>query len=180
MRKLALLASLIASLANAEIIVPPDASGNLLYSYEHPALRSLVFVSPEARQMAILPPSPVFIAPPPLLLHAPTTMPAYPPVIATPGGINMSAHPSNRDAVTYSLQRAHGFSQNQYRSDDSSGAYLYLGTQTPAYGWLSYGSNYPPAMTPGFNQPARPSNRDNATYNLERAHRFSMDGYRQQ
>jgi hypothetical protein len=38
---------------------------------------------------------------------------------------------------------------------------------------------YPPAASAGgFNQPARPSNRDLNTYNLERAHRFSMDAYR--
>ena len=38
---------------------------------------------------------------------------------------------------------------------------------------------YPPVNNrPGFNQPSHPSNRDNTTYNLERAHRFSMDAYR--
>ena len=175
MRRIALLASLIPALASAEIIVSADSPlTEYAYAYEHPALRSLVFVSPESRQMAILPPAPFFIAPPPLLLRAPTTMPLYAPVNTIPG-VNMPAHPSNRDNATYNLQRAHGFSQNMFREDSS----LYLGTPAYGYGWLTGGSVYPPAATPGFNQPARPSNRDNATYLMDRAHRFSMDGYRQ-
>lgn len=177
MKRVAFLVGLVSLLtppASAEIVVAPNALAGAFYAYEHPALRSLVFVSPEARQMAILPPAPVFITSPPLLMRAPTAMPTYPPVIMQPG-INVPAHPGNRDNVNYILQRAHGFSQNLYREDAS----FYSGAPAYGYGWLTYGSAYPPVATPGFNQPARPSNRDNATYLMDRAHRFSMDGYRQ-
>ena len=173
MKSAAFLASLITSIASAEIVLPVGGGqGEASFAYEHPSLRSLVFISPESRQMAILPPSPVFLMTPPLLMRVPATIPAYPPVTGYPG-FNVSSHPSNRDTTTYNLQRAHNFSQDVYREGVSP-----YGDQAYGYGWLGYGSNYPPAAAPGFNQPARPSNRDNTTYNLERAHRFSMDTYR--
>lgn len=176
MKKMALLASLIAPWAHAEIVLPTGEQADAFYTYEHPALRSLVFISPETRQLAILPPAPFFVSPPPLLLRAPTAMPAYPPVIALPG-INTPARPSNRDNSNYNLQRAHSFSQKLYREN----APFHFGAtawSTYGYGWPAFGPAYAPALVPDFNQPARPSNRDNTTYNLERAHRFSMDGYR--
>ena len=174
MKSLALLACLIPALASAEIIVPEDVQAETAYPYMHPALRSLVFVSPETRQMTILPPAMIFIPSPPLLMRAPSAMPAYPPVMSAPG-FNVPSHPSNRDNVTYNLQRAHNFSQNLYRDN----TYLYFGNVTSAYGWSVYGSTtYAPPAVPGLNQPARP--RDNVTDNLERAHRFSGDGYRGQ
>ncbi|MEW6163671.1 MAG: hypothetical protein AB1642_01270 [Pseudomonadota bacterium] len=176
MRSLVLVATLCASLARAEIILPAGAQEYALYAYEHPALRSLVFASPESRQMAILPPVPIFLSPPPLLLRAPGLMPAYPPVSSLPG-INSPARPGNRDNINYILQRAHAFSQKLYR-DENAYSY-YLGTPDYSSGWSAFGPVYPPAAVPGFNQPARPSNRDNTTYNLERAHRFSTGGYKQ-
>lgn len=128
--------------------------------------------------MAILPPSPVFIAQPPLLWRAPSAMPAYPPPVMG-GGFNVPIRPSNRDVTTYNLQRAHGFSQELYYKD----TYLRFGaTNTSPYMYNYYGSlglAYPPAVVGGgFNQPVRPSNRDVTTYHLERAHRFSMDAYK--
>lgn len=154
-------------------VVSADAG----YAYQHPSLRSVVFVTPEARQMAILPPAPVFIAPPPLLWRAPTAMPVYPPPMPYVGGINYSSRPSNRDLNTYNMQRAHAFSQELFYRD----TYLSLGHSNPALIWYSYGGlgpAYPPPQPAGFNQPARPSNRDNAAYHMERAHRFSMDLYK--
>lgn len=137
------------------------------YAYAHPSLRSVVFNSPEARQMAILPPAPVFVPLPPLIWRAQAPFPAYPPPAAA--GFNRPPRPSNRDVTTYNLQRAHGFGQELYYRD----GYLNLGGLT-LYPWLgSTMPAYPPA-TAG----ARPSNRDNTTYNLERAHRFSMDAYK--
>ncbi|MBS1198959.1 MAG: hypothetical protein H6R18_2744, partial [Proteobacteria bacterium] len=143
------------------------------YAYEHPSLRSLVFVSPESRQMAILPAPPVFLPPPPMLMRAPGGMPAYPPAMAV-DGLNSPARPSNRDNTIYLMQRAHTFSQDLHRRD----AAVYFWNAPLSYGWLSNGYPYPPVVAPGFNQTAKPSNRDNATYNLERAHRFSADAYR--
>lgn len=170
---LACLAKLLLPVAHAEIIVPAGTSSEVFYTYEHPALRSLVFVSPETRQMAILPPAPYFLASPPLLMRAPTAMPPYPPVPMLPG-VNLPARPSNSDNTNYNLQRAHAFSQNLHRENAS----VYFGAPAAYYGWSAYGPVYTPTQAPGFNQPARPSNRDNTTYNLERAHRFSADGYR--
>ncbi len=137
------------------------------YAYIHPAFRSVVFNSPEARQMAILPPAPIFLAPPPLIWRAPSPFPAYPPAMA--GGFNRTQRPSNRDVTTYHLQRAHSFSQELYYRD----GFLNFGNLT-LYPWLTGTMPaYPPAAAGG-----RPSNRDNTTYNLERAHRFSMDAYK--
>lgn len=174
MKRFALLALLWLPAVQAEIILPADAAPESFYSHPHPALRSLVFVSPETRQMAILPPAPYFLSPPPLLMRAPTAMPPYPPVLVAPG-INSPWRPSNRDNSTYNLQRAHAYSQNLYRENSPV---LYFGAPDAYYGWSAFSSPYPPVLVPGFNQPARPSNRDNSTYNLDRAHRFSADGYR--
>lgn len=153
------------------------ASADTEYAFQHPSLRSVVFVSPETRQMAILPPAPVFIAQPPLLWRSPTAMPLYPPA-GILNGLNTTVRPSNRDMANYSLQRAHGFGQELYYRD----TYLNLAGGVPLYGYgYGYGSlgpAYPPAMTPGFNQPARPSNQSMNIYHLERAHRFSMDAYK--
>lgn len=165
--------------ATAEILFVEGggvASVDTVYAYAHPALRSVVFVSPETRQMAILPPPPVFVQPPPLIWRASSAFPAYPPAnpVVAP---NAPARPSNRDVTTYNLQRAHGFSQELFYR----GTYLNVGATAPLY-FPWYGSAmpaYPPTVgNGGFNQPARPSNRDNTTYNLERAHRFSMDAYK--
>lgn len=158
--------------AGAEILILE--SGGVVavessYAFAHPSLRSVVFLSPESRQMAILPPAPVYVAPPPLLWRAPSPFPAYPP--ASPKGkLNTPAGPSSRDNTTYNLQRAHAFSQELFYRD----TYLGLGASSPLYFW-SGGTMpaYPPVSASG-----RPSNRDNTTYNLERAHRFSMDAYK--
>lgn len=164
--------------AQAEILFVEGGkvvSADAAYAYQHPSLRSVVFVSPETRQMAILPPIQLFVAPPPLLWRAPTAMPMYPPPMPHSGGINASSRPSNRDLNAYNLQRAHGFGQELFYRD----TFLSLGNSSPALYWYGgVGPIYPPAQPSGFNQPARPSNRDNTTYNLERAHRFSMDLYK--
>lgn len=142
------------------------ASVERSYSFAHPALPSVVFITPEARQMAILPPAPVFIQPPPLLWRVPSPFPAYPPV--APG----SSRPSNRDLATYNLQRAHGFSQELFYRD----TYLNLGA--PAYPLSYWPGGFMPAYPPVAPGRSHPSNRDNNTYNLERAHRYSMDAYK--
>lgn len=145
------------------------------YVYAHPAMRSVVFSSPQVRDMAILPPAPYFLTPAPLLLRVPSPFVAYPPV-ANPSGFNTPSRPSNRDVTTYNIGRAHAFGQGYYSSgsdsDPGSAPVLYA----LPYGALPY---YPPVIgTGGFNQPVRPSNRDNTTYNLERARRFSADAYK--
>ncbi|MDP2809902.1 MAG: hypothetical protein Q8O34_07100 [Rhodocyclaceae bacterium] len=179
---LAVLAAAATAPAGAEILFLEGgrvASAEPDHAYRHPSLRSVVFVSPETRQMAILPPAPVFIQPPPLLWRVPTPF-IVPPPGSVAIGINASTRPSNRDVVNYSLQRAHSFSQNLYDKD----TYLSLGASSPLSPyWYSYygafGPAYPPAAgSGGFNQPARPSNRDITTYHLDRAHRFSMDAYK--
>lgn len=155
------------------------ASAEPDYAYRHPSMRSVVFVSLETRQMAILPPAPVFVQPPPLLWRVPTPF-IVPPPSSAAIGVNASTRPSNRDVASYSLQRAHVFSQNLYDKD----TYLSLGASSPLSPyWYSYygafGPVYPPAAgSGGFNQPARPSNRDITTYHLDRAHRFGMGAYK--
>ena len=162
--------------ARAEIILLEGGhaiSAEPAYVYAHPALRSLVFSSPQARDVAILPPVPYFVSAPPLLLRAQVPYAAYPPVVYS-SGINQPVRPSNRDAASYSLYRAHAFSQKAYEADNDETAALYAWPYT--YSLMPY---YPPVnASGGFNQPARPSNRDNASYNLERAHRFSADAYK--
>lgn len=170
--------------AGAEIILLANGtatSADTEFMYTHPRMRSVVFATAYARDQAILPPSPYFVTPAPLLMRPGGPYIAYPPVAYRPG-VNVPAHPSNRDNATYALTRAHAFGQELY----TTGTYANLGT-TPTlyaspYGYgYGYGlmPAYPPVNNrPGFNQPAHPSNRDNTTYNLERAHRFSMDAYR--
>ncbi|MFZ4538730.1 hypothetical protein [Propionivibrio sp.] len=147
------------------------------YVYAHPALHSIVFASPQAREMAILPPSPYFVNYPPLLLRASSPYGAYPPVVYQ-SGINATARPSNRDVTTYNIGRAHAFSQEYYYPETY--ANTNQGGPPALYAWpYSVMPYYPPASgTGGFNQPVRPSNRDITTYNIERAHRFSMDAYK--
>lgn len=165
--------SVVASAASAEIVLMEHggaASMEPEYAFTHPSLRSIVFASPQARQMAILPAAPIFVQPPPLLWRAPTPFPPYPPASA-PLAPNSSTRPSNRDVTTYHLQRAHGFSQELFYRNN----FLMLGTSGGFPLWNNgVMPAYPPAA-PGSN---RPSNRDNATYNLERAHRFSTDNYK--
>ena len=159
--------------AQAEIVLLDNGqaiSADSAYVHAHPQLRSLVFTTPQARDMAILPAAPYFIGSAPLLMRAPGPLIAYPPVIYQQG-INAPVRPSNRDNVSYSLARAHAFSQKYY---DDERAMLYA---WPYYNSIS--PYYPPVnASGGFNQPMRPSNRDNATYHLARAHRFSMDLYK--
>ncbi|MCX8087253.1 MAG: hypothetical protein N3C63_10200 [Rhodocyclaceae bacterium] len=172
LRIVLLAASLAIFPARAELIVADKSVPPHEFAYEHPFLRFLVFSSPETRGQAILPPAPVFVAPPPLLWRAPGAMPPYPP--ATPRGFNLSGAPSNRDLASYSLARAHAMGQGVYRREN--GWSLYFGPTTwlgtPLYGWGA--PAYPP-VAPGA---SHPSNRDNASYLIERAHRFSQDAYR--
>lgn len=160
--------------ARAELILLDKTTAPQEFVHEHPFLRFLVFATPEARGQAILPPAPVFVPPPPLLWRAPVAMPPYPP--ATPLAFNRSGAPSNRDLAIYQLGRAHAMGQNLYRAP--TGAFLYDPVTlwwAPApspYGWAF--SSYPPPA-PGS---THPSNRDNASYLIERAHRFSQDAYR--
>lgn len=170
---LILLAAMIAALsARAELIVTDRGVPPHEFAYEHPFLRFLVFSSPETRGLAILPPAPTFVAPPPLIWRAPGNMPPYPP--ATPLGFNQSGAPSNRDLTSYSLARAHAMGQELYRRDNAWSRYYgpTTGFGAPLYGWgvLAY-----PPVAPGARHP---SNRDNASYLIERAHRFSQDAYR--
>lgn len=158
--------------ATAEIVFLDNgqvASVDSAYVYAHPSMRSVVFASPQARAMAILPPVPYFINSPPLLLRAPAPYASYPPVVYQ-SGINAPLRPSNRDVATYNIERAHSFSQESYYPENS------LRLFALPYGVMPY---YPPVSgSGGFNQPIRPSNRDNASYSIERAHRFSMDTYK--
>ena len=175
-------ALLMAAPAEAEILFLEGgrvAYAEADHAYRLPSLRSVVFASPETRQLAILPPAPVFVQPPPLLWRVPTPSIAPHPSSGAVPGVNVSRRPSNRDAVSYNLQRAHNFSQDLYDKD----TYLSLGANSPvSLYWYSYYGAFGPAYPPttgngGVNQPIRPSNRDVTTYHLERAHRFSMDSY---
>lgn len=139
--------------------------------YAHPSIRSLMFVSPEARAQAILPPPPVFVAPAPLIWRPPGALPIYPP--APPPGFNRSGAPGNRDLAAYNLARAHAFSQNLYRHDGNARIW-YGPTRSDDWRWLGDPLLYPP-LAPGLNHPG---NRDNTSYLLDRAHRFSQDAYR--
>ena len=157
----------------AEIVLDATAEGPVYYA--HPLLHSLVFVSPEKRAQALLPPAPVFVAPPPLIYRAPASPVLYPPARAP--GFNQGASPSNRDASAYSIARAHAFSQNLYRRNGvslSAGGWVVY-PETGVYPYYGWNTLYPP-LAPGLNHP---SNRDNASYLIERAHRFSQDAYRQ-
>ncbi|MCX7898312.1 MAG: hypothetical protein N2441_10630 [Rhodocyclaceae bacterium] len=167
--------------ARAELIVVDTSAPPAEIYYAHPTVRSLVFVSPEMRAQAILPPSPVFVAPPPLIWRAPGTTPLSPPG-AILLGVNRAWVPGNRDLAAWNIARAHAFSQDLYRRQDGAAATTLAGG-SPAVGWLWVGSAptalwlaspYPPPAP----QASHPSNRDNATYLIERAHRFSQDAYR--
>ncbi len=180
-----------ANVANAEIVFLENgqvASSDALYAYQHPSLRSVVFLSPETRQAAILPPSSVVIASPPLLYRSAAGAPLFPPSAVL---YNMYTAPrlNNRDSNNQNLQRAHAFSQGGFEKDnyrynpyfstvDIGGGVSLIGYGYGAYGSSAYGPGYPPPMAPGFNQPARPSNQSMNAYHLDRAHRFSMDGYK--
>lgn len=166
--------------AQAEIVLLDDGrafSVDSSYQHAHPRLSSLVFVSPQARDFTLWPSVSYFVPGAPLLLGVAPPQIAYPPAIYR-GGIHPTASPSNRDNVSYSLARAHAFSQDAYSKDS------YLRASSPDYSVRPYAASgfyYPYApvnATGGFNQPARPSNRDNTSYNLDRAHRFSMDAYK--
>ncbi|KOR29280.1 hypothetical protein TI03_02695 [Achromatium sp. WMS1] len=121
--------------------------------------------------------------------------------------VNVSPYPSNQDVTSYNIQRAHNFSQNLYRNNDAhrdnAATYpywFYYGGG--AFGGLSYPANYPPYYPysgypypgsgyyfpyyppprptdgNGINQSSMPSNSDVTSYNIDRAHRFSADGYK--
>lgn len=170
------LASVLGSLATfpatAEIVFLENGQAvsiDSAYIHVHPSMRSVVFASQQARAMAILPPVPYFINSPPLLLRAPAPYASYPPVVYQ-SGINAPVRPSNRDVATYNIERAHSFSQGLYYPENAPRLFAL------PYGVMPY---YPPVSgSGGFNQPIRPSNRDNASYSIERAHRFSMDTYK--
>lgn len=103
--------------AQAEIVILDGDKGVSVessYIYVHPRLRSVVFVSQQYRDMAILPPAPYFIASPPLLMSAPMPFITY-PITVYQSSINYPGRPSNRDNTTYNLERAHRFSMDEYR-----------------------------------------------------------------
>lgn len=162
--------------ARAELIISDKSVPPQEFTYQHPFLRFLVFASPEARGQAILPPAPIFIAPPPLIWRAPGTMPIYPP--PTPPASNQRGAPSNRDVASYNVARAHAMSQGIYRIENAWAPYSNDTAMdwfnAPFYGWGWNTSPYPP-VAPNSNHP---SNRDNASYLIDRAHRFSQDAYR--
>lgn len=168
---LGFLAGFCASLAQGEILFV-DESGHVLpspYLYAHPLLPSVVFVDREAYRQA----APVQEGG---VQHGPDALRhGYGPFVPTPGvsTMNQPDRASNRDMNTYSLSRAHMFSQRLWdKPKDASATHYY-----PYYpaGWMLY----PPVpATSGVNVPSHPSNRDNNTYNLNRAHSFSMDLYK--
>jgi len=172
----------------AEIIVVDTSRApqtEVQYGFQHPAMQSLFFVSPQSRRIAMLPANEHHVEMADPLWRAPGLLPAYAPP-RQEQGIGVSLLPTNRDNATYTLDRAHAFSANLHDRDRETA--LFVGGQpmilhaggllTPYAGAYRYGVAYPPPQPAGFNQPARPSNRDNATYTLERAHRFSQDAYR--
>lgn len=171
-------AMLVTFSANAELLISDNSvEPQADFQFGHPMLHFLVFSSAETRGQAILPPAPVFVAPPPLIWRAPSFMPPYPP--ATPTGFNQPGAPSNRDIATYSLARAHAMGQNLYDRRNNAwiaptGAAPSVLSWPPPYSW-SWGVNPYPPVAPGQ---THPSNRDNASYLIDRAHRFSQDAYR--
>jgi hypothetical protein len=156
--------------AHAELVILDESVAPQFDGYVHPALRSLVFQSPESRGQAILPVPSIIVASPPLIYRAPgPIMPLYPPV--TMSGFNRPGAPANLDMANYSLARAHAMSQNLYRREGSS---VYFGGNP----WIaSYAWGYSPYL-PVPTGRSHPSNRDNNIYLLDRAHRFSQDAYR--
>lgn len=169
------------SLVQAEIVLPDmdaEPSMDSSYMHPHPRLNSLVFVSAQARDYALWPSVSYFVAGAPLLMNAIPPQTAYPPVIYR-GGIHPTANPSNRDNITYSLARAHAFSQDFYNKDNYRRPFSsWEGSAFPYVSGISYYPYAPVNSAGGFNQPVRPSNRDNTSYNLDRAHRYSMDAYK--
>lgn len=181
-----MLASLLAVWpTRAEIIVldksrPPQTEEE--FSYQHPALSSLFFVSPQTRRIAMLPANEYYVELADPLWRAPGLLPPYAPPRPSEG-VGTSVLPSARDSVTYTLHRAHAFSANLYDRDNlflmgNARSIMFQPGIVPYAGYYRYGVAYPPPQPPGFNQPPRPSARDSATYVLERAHRFSQDAYR--
>jgi hypothetical protein len=164
--------------AHAEVLVIDHTiTPQPAHLYQHPLLPSLVFVNPESRGQAILPPAPVFIAPPPLIWRAPGTSPAY----TSPAlrAFNQPGNPSNRDMASYNLARAHAMSQNLYR--ENAPVVLYGGASSLI--WYGGAGAFPllwniPAYPPVPPGQSHPSNRDNASYLIDRAHRYSQDAYR--
>lgn len=169
------LGGVFASLAQGEILFV-DENGRLLaspYLYAHPLLPSVVFIDSEAynRGSAVQEGG---------VRRAPDAVGyQYGPYVPTPGvaTTNQPDRASNRDMNTYSVARAHAFSQRRWdRPGEATqgGARAYYSPYYPA-GWMLY----PPVpAVSGVNVPSHPSNRDNNTYNLNRAHSFSMDLYK--
>lgn len=158
---------LAAAWARAELLIVDRDVAPQSVVYVHPALRSVVFLSSESRGQAILPAPPVFVAPPPLIYRAPgPVVPLYPP--ASWSGFNRPGAPTHPDMAAYSLARAHAMSQDLYRRN---GVSVYFGANP----WLApYLWQYPSVQL----GQSHPSNRVNAIYLLDRAHRFSQDAYR--
>lgn len=173
--------------ASAEIIVVDTSRApqtEVEFGFQHPAMSSLFFVSPQTRRIAMLPAGEHHVELAEPLWRAPGLLPPYVPP-RPDGGVGSSVLPSALDSAAYSLDRAHAFSANFYDKDNR----LFIGHArsivfqpsgaVPYAGYYRYGVAYPPPQPTGFNQPSRPSARDSATYTLERAHRFSQDGYRE-
>lgn len=171
----------------AEILVAdqgvgvPPAAGDM-YRYQHPSLRSLVFSSPESRGQAILPPSPYFVPPPTLIWRAPGSAPIYPYVVQPPG-YNRPGNLSAAELARYNLARAQAMRQGLYKKNTLwlgySGMYYpnaYMWPAPYAWGWVA--PPYAPLTPPAATGQSHPSNRDNASYLIDRAHRFSTDAYR--
>ena len=157
-----------ASGARAELLIE-DRSVTSEY-YSHPRLRSLVFLTPESRGQAILPPARVFIPPAPLIWRPASGVPPYPP--STLPGFNQSGTPSNRDLAAYNAASAQAF---RHERPIRSGSSVWFGPLYRDNGfWLS-----PSPLNPTWSQGTRrPSNAENARNQLERAHRYSTDDHR--
>lgn len=156
---------LAASGAHAELLIE-DRSVTSEY-YSHPRLRSLVFLTPESRGQAILPPAPVFIAPPPLIWRPAGGVPPYPP--NTLSGFNHSGTPSNSDLAAYNAARAQAL---RHERSFSSGSSVWFGPHYRDNGfWLTPS----PLNTTLSQRTIRPSNAENARNQIERAHRYTRD-----
>lgn len=143
--------------AHGELLIQDSEVPPQYDYYEHPVLRSLVFISSESRGQAILPPVPVFVMTPPLMYRAPDTFPPFPPPVTLPG-FNRTDAPGNREMSHYNLARAHA----------------YLGHNLWVSGHGGYASPYPsvPIGLPP------PGNRDNSFYLVDHARHFRHDGPR--
>lgn len=148
--------------------------------HAHPSLRSLVFVSPEARSLTFMPPAPVFVMPGPLIYRPPSALsPHASPPLPESG---RAAVPQNWGGSAYHIDRAREYRLGPQQSEAPSIYFYYGGSGypsasttrvAPSYGYPPWGwvSPYPPLET----GKAHPSNRDNARHNLERARRYSKD-----